>query len=303
MSPAVKTIEVNMDVREPAYPSPTQPRCVLWVGATTGAELGLAHRWLAERAAVIVAETASAASSAVEAAGRGLPVLAVFATDRPGRFALDDVLAVAREWPLAALVSVAASLADGRRRSGPPLPGIEEVAWHELPGRLERWFADLAAGRPGLIGLPATSRREERILAASDSLRASRAVGEPSSVSVAAARSDDLEGLVDLIALSGRRIARRTRGRPPLDEPAALLVWDVGCLGEEDIAWLRMLVANRPNLAVVLLESFPRGEATVAALEAGARAVLGRPVTLEALEGTLARLESTLPVAGTRGRE
>lgn len=301
MSPTAKTIEVSMDARDPAHTSPSQPRCVLWVGATTGAELGLAHRWLAERAAVIVAETASAAPAAVKAAGQGLPVLAVFATDRPGRFALDDVLAVARQWPLAALVSVAASLADGRRRSGPPLPGIEEVAWHDLPGRLERWFADLAAGRPGLLGLPATSRREERILAFSDSLRASRAAGEQMPVSVAAGRSDDLEGLVDLIALSGRRIGRRTRGRPPLDEPAALLVWDVGCLGGEDIAWLRMLVANRPDLAVVLLESFPRGETTQAALEAGAKAVLGRPVTLEALEGTLAKLEASRPASGIRG--
>ena len=292
-----------MDAREPAHTSSAAARCVLWVGAPTGAELGLAHRWLADRAAVIVAETPSAAPAAIEAAGRGLPVLAVFATDRPGRFSLDDVLLVAREWPLAALVSVAASLADGRRRSGPALPGVEEVAWHELPGRLERWFADLAAGRPGLLGLPATSRREERILAATDSLRDARAAAEPLPVSVAAARSDDLEGLVDLLALSGRRIARRTRGRPPLDEPAKLLVWDVGCLGEEDIAWLRMLVANRPDLAVVLLESFPRGDATEAALEAGARAVLGRPVTLESLEGTLARLESTLPVAEMRGRD
>lgn len=290
-----------MDAREIAHPSTGAARCVLWVGPSTGADLGLAHRWLAERAAVIVAETPAAARDRIEAAGRGRPVLAVFATDRPGRFSLDDVLVVAREWPLAAIVSVAASLADGRRRSGPPLPGVEEVAWHELPGRLERWFADLAVGRPGLLGLPATSRREERILAASDSLRDARPAAEP--VSVAAARSDDLEGLVDLIALSGRRIARRTRGRPPLDEPAKLLVWDVGCLGEEDIAWLRMLVANRPGLAVVLLESFPRGDATEAALEAGARAVLGRPVTLESLEGTLARLESTLPMAGMRGRD
>lgn len=292
-----------MECREPAHASDAAFRCVLWVGGTAGAELGLAHRWLADRATVIVAETPSAAPAAIEAAGQGLPVLAVFATDRPGRFALDDVLVVAREWPLAALVSVATSLADGRRRSGPPLPGVEEVAWHELPGRLERWFADLAAGRPGLLGMPATSRREERILAASDGLRDARAAAEPLPVSVAAARSEDLEGLVDLIRLSGRRIARRTRGRPPLDEPAALLVWDVGCLGEEDVAWLRMLVANRPDLATVLLESFPRGDTTEAALEAGARAVLGRPVSLEALEGTLARLETTLPVAGTRGRE
>lgn len=292
-----------MEAREPAPASTAAPRCVLWVGETVGTELGLAYRWLSERAAVIVAETPAAARCRIEAAGRGVPLLAVFATDRPGRHSLDDVLVVARQWPLAALLSVATSLADGRRRSGPPLPGVEEVAWHDLPGRLERWFADLAAGRPGLLGLPATARREERILAASEGLRELRQANDPLPVSVAAASGDDLEGLVDLIALSGRRIARRTRGRPPLDEPAALLVWDVGCLGEEDLAWLRMLVANRPDLAVVLLESFPRGEVTEAALEAGARAVLGRPVTLESLEGTLARLESTLTVAGMRGRE
>jgi hypothetical protein len=290
-----------MEARELPHTSSAAPRCVLWVGETTGVELGLAHRWLAERMAVIVAETPAAAPAKVEAAGWGVPVLAIFATDRPGRHTLDDVLVVARQWPLAAILSVATSLADGRRRSGPPLPGVEEVAWHDLPGRLERWFADLAAGRPGVLGLPTTARREERILAASDGLRESRNAIETLPVSVAAARSDDLEGLVDLIALSGRRIARRTRGRPPLDEPAALLVWDVGCLGEEDLAWLRMLVANRPDLAVVLLESFPRGDATEAALKAGAGAVLGRPVTLESLEGTLARLESTLPVAGMRG--
>lgn len=289
-----------MDAREPARGSNTTPRCVLWVGETAGAELGLAHRWLAERSAVIVAETPAAARDRIEAAGRGFPVLVVFATDRPGRHSLDDVLVVARQWPLAAIISVATSLADGRRRSGPPLPGVEEVAWHDLPGRLERWFADLAAGRPGLLGLPATARREERILAACDGLRESRNANEPLPVSVAAARSDDLEGLVDLISLSGRRIVRRTRGRPPLDEPATLLVWDVGCLGEEDLAWLRMLVANRPGLAVVLLESFPRGDATEAALGAGAGAVLGRPVMLESLEGTLARLEANLPVTGMR---
>lgn len=291
-----------MDARTAAHTPSMIPRCVLWVGGTQGAELGMAHRWLESRARVVVADTPAAAAAAIDQAGCGAPVLAVFATDRPGRHSLDDVVLVARQWPLAAVVSVAASLTDGRRRSGPALPGIEDVPWHDLAGRLERWFADLAAGRPGQLGLPATARREERILAASDGLRESRAAqtGEPAAVSVAAMRADDLEGLVDLLSLSGRKVVRRVRGRPRLDEPAALLVWDVGCLTEEDLAWLRMLVANRPGLAVVLLESFPRGDATEAALAAGARAVLGRPVTLEALEGALARLEAMLP-AGSPG--
>jgi hypothetical protein len=181
-------------------------------------------------------------------------------------------LLIARRWPLALIVSVGTSLVDGRRRSGPPLPGVEEVAWHDLAGRLDGWLAAFAAGRPGPLGLPTTARREERLLAATDAARESRD------------NSPEMEG--------------RATGRPRLDEPAAVLVWDVGHLEDEDLAWLRMLAANRPRLGIVILESFPRGDSTAAALLAGAYAVLGRPVALEALVGTLARLE-TVALVGT----
>jgi hypothetical protein len=40
----------------------------------------------------------------------------------------------------------------------------------------------------------------------------------------------------------------------------------------------------------VLLESFPRGDSTASALRAGASAVLGVPISLESLTGTLQRL-------------
>jgi hypothetical protein len=59
-----------------------------------------------------------------------------------------------------------------------------------------------------------------------------------------------------------------------------------------------MLSANRPGLRIVLLESFPRGDSTQAAIRAGADAVLGRPVQLDALEGTLLRLELAGAVRG-----
>lgn len=276
----------------------TRPSAV-WIGASGGTELGLAYAWLAERMHVVAADSPAAAAAAVTAAnGQATgPTIVVFATDRPGRWSLADAVTIVRRWPLALVVSVATSLVDGRRRSGPPLPGVEDVAWHDLPGRLERWLTDLAAGRPGPLGMPGTSRREERLLAASDSMQQeSEAEGStPLPVSIAAARAGDLEGLVDLLTLCGRKVLRQTLGRPRLDEPAPLLVWDVGGLGEEDLAWLRMLAANRPTLAIVLLDSFPRGDTTEAALRAGARVVLGRPVTLEALAGTLARLAEAIP--------
>lgn len=283
--------------------APPRPR-VLWIGATAGTELGLAHAWLSERTQLLAADTPGMASTSfgVEPSG---PALVVLATDCPGRWSLADALLIARRWPLALIVSVGTSLVDGRRRSGPPLPGVEEVAWHDLAGRLDGWLAAFAAGRPGALGLPTTARREERLLAATDAARESRdnspEMEGRATVSVAAAQAADLEGLVDLLALSGRRIVRQTRGRPRLDEPAAVLVWDVGHLEDEDLAWLRMLAANRPRLGIVVLESFPRGDSTAAALLAGAYAVLGRPVALEALAGTLARLEAVGLVGPSTG--
>jgi len=267
--------------------------CVVWIGAESGPELGAVRRSLGDRAVVLAFDSVAAAVEAPETARqRGSPTLVILATDRPGRWSLDDAIAAARRWPIAPLVSVATSLADGRRRSGPPLPGIDEVPWHDLLGRLERWLVATAAGRPGALGLPATARREERVLEATESSRAVADSGVDMPVAVAAHRADDLEGIADLLTLAGRRVVRRTRGRPPLDESAPLLVWDVVSLSGEDLAWLQMLSANRPALGIVVLESFPRGDSSLAALRAGAWAVLGRPVMVEALTGTLLRLEN-----------
>jgi DNA-binding NtrC family response regulator len=106
-------------------------------------------------------------------------------------------------------------------------------------------------------------------------------------VSVAAAGAVELEGLCDLLALAGHRVVHRQCGRPRLDETAPALVWDVRDLTAQDTEWLRVLTANRPGLLSVILDSFPRGDSVLTAMRAGAAAVLGRPVCLEALAGTL----------------
>jgi hypothetical protein len=266
--------------------SPAQPR-ILWVGPADSADMRLAREWVAELAPVWDAGSPAAALAEppVPFLDRS-PAVILLAVDAPGRWSLADTLALALRWPLAPIVAVAGPLADGRRRSGPPLPGIEEVPWHDLPGRLTCWLADRAAGRPGTLGMPATARREERFLVG----RAAGPGPTLPTVSVAAGNAVDLEGLVDLAAAAGATVNRRTRGRPSLDEPAEALVWDVGRLAAEELAWLRMLAANRPGLRVVLLESFPRPDTTLLALQAGAAAVLGRPASAETLAGTLARI-------------
>lgn len=274
-------------------------RRVLWIGSGNGLELVIARRGLAALADLIDAESpeAAVAGGAAGLADQSTPALAMLVADRPARFTSADAVLLSQTWPLMPIVSVASSLVDGRRRSGPPLPGIEEVPWHDLPGRCGWWLAALDAGFPTSLGMPATSRREERLLESIGGLQpdAGKAASAapfstilaPVEISVAAARADDLEGLCDLLAVAGHRVVNRQLGRPQIDESADTLVWDVGDLVAGDLEWLRLLAANRPELFIVLLDSFPRGDSVAAALRAGAAAVLGRPVNLEAVAGTL----------------
>jgi hypothetical protein len=276
-------------------------RRVLWIGSGDGLEFVIARTGLAALADVVDAESpeAAVASGVAGLAGQSTPTLAVLAADRPARFSADDAVILSKAWPLMPIVSVASSLVDGRRRSGPPLPGIEEVPWHDLPGRCGWWLAALEKGVPTSLGLPATSRREERLLESIGGLQSHAGEATPGhpatlilaqgAVSVVAARADDLEGLCDLLTVAGHRVLGRQIGRPQIDESADTLVWDVGDLEAGDLEWLRLLAANRPGLFIVMLDSFPRGDSVAAALRAGAAAVLGRPVNLEALAGSLMR--------------
>jgi hypothetical protein len=267
-------------------------RFLLWVGDTADAELALARSGLAGLVPVVEADTPELAAD-MALPGQLSPAIVLLAAALPGQWTLADAVRLSRRWPLAPVVSVATSLIDGRRRSGPPLPGVEEVPWTDLPGRVAWWLHVMAAGRPGTLGMPATARREERIMESAVRIREwpTPQRSRPR-ISVAAARTGEVECLVDLLSVAGTQVVRRTCGRPALDEPADVLVWDVSALAPAHLAWLQILSANRPGLRVVLLDSFPRGDSTTAALRAGAAAVLARPVSLEALAGTLLRLET-----------
>lgn len=273
-----------------------QSPSIAWIGSAVGAELAWAREAVADVATVH--EFAGPDDVVAAPPGEPWPAVALVVSDHGSRWTLPGLTAVARRWPLTPLVSVAASIVDGRRRSGPLLPAAEEVPWSEVPARLAWWLADRAAGRPGTLGLPATARREERAVEAVAALRP--ATRPAARVSVAADRPVDLEGLADLVAASGREVLRRTCGRPPLDEPADVLVWDAATLGPTHLAWLGLLAANRPGLGVIVIDSFPRPETALVALQAGAAAVLASPVSPEALAGALLRLES--PPATGLGR-
>ncbi|MFM1997416.1 MAG: hypothetical protein RLZZ111_1803 [Planctomycetota bacterium] len=272
-------------------------RWILWVGSAGRGELGLARAAVAEQVQVVDAPHPQAATSACGTGARSSPLFIVLASDRPGRWPPAEAVLLSRRWPLAPIVSVAASLSDGSRRSGPQLPGVEEVAWHHLGGRCGWWLAGLEERRPAGLGLPTTARREERLLESLSPLSHPAGSGRlpPTDVSIAAPRDEDLEPLADLLTAAGCRVAGRAVGRPSLDAAARTVIWDVGRLAAGDFEWLRLMAANRPGVAVVLLESFPRGDAVEIALRAGAAAVLGRPVPLDVLAGTMLSLSRAVP--------
>lgn len=271
-------------------------RWILWVGSTDGDELGLAHAAVAAQARVVAAANPCEAAESRGSGPWSSPLFIVLASDRPGRWTAADAVLLSRSWPLSPIVSVAASLVDGRRRSGPQLPGIDEVAWHHLGGRCNWWLAGLAHDRSAGLGLPTTARREERLLDSLAPLQGPASLARssplpPRDVSIAGPREEDVDSLADLLAAIGCTVAGRAVGRPSLEAASRTVIWDVGRLAASDLEWLRLLAANRPGVAIVLLESFPRGDAVAIALRAGVAAVLGRPVPLDVLAGTLLALD------------
>jgi hypothetical protein len=277
-----------------------QPDRALWIGAAEATELGLAKAWAGEMLAAhgshLVDFLDPAEAVAARRAGEPTPRVALLAATTPTRWTIDDAVALSLAWPLMPIVSVATSLVDGRRRSGPVLPGIEEVAWFDLPGRLESWLAHWDAGRVGTLALPTTMRRDERLLPLADGVSGSLSGRCP--IAVVAATPLDAGGIAALVTAAGGAVAGTSAGRPPLDGAAAILVWEVPRVSADHLSWLRLLSANRSRLRTVIVESFPRGETVQAALDAGAAAVLGRPLSLEALAGRLRRLEAALDGLG-----
>lgn len=276
-----------------AFPLRSGLRRVLWVGEIDDLELSIARECLVRLTGCIVirgnvpAPGSPSSHDGPDLLGTSPLDCILLAIDRPGRWNSEQVLALSLAFPLTPIFAIATSLGDGRRRSGPPLPGVEELAWHDAGGRLARWFGDLDAGLAGSLGLPPTVRREDRFHEAPTFQPHSRPVGALAPVTVAARSPLDLDGLAELLAATGHPIGARSIGRPQLAPPDRLVVWDAGRFDGKDLEWLRLLVANRPGVAVVILDSFPRGDVARAALRAGASAILGRPVGLEVLAGTL----------------
>jgi len=136
------------------------PMSGLWVGSVADAEMALALQWAGEQLALqqvacceeALQQTAGADGPQTPAAvsePAAPPSLILLPMSWSGEVTRQMLIRLARCWPLAVLVVVVGSGVDGWRRRGPSLPGAVPVPWYELPGRLQMWSEQRAAGRVG----------------------------------------------------------------------------------------------------------------------------------------------------------
>ena len=268
--------------------SDSQP--VVWIGPESD-ELNLTQDLVALdlKRLRIPLKTFSSLQDALKSAAQTprTPQLSILATNSTAQWSIACVAQLTRAWPLMPVVLVTSTLVEGRRRSGPALPGIEDVPWCDLPGRLHTWLTTWKLGRTGTLTAPMANRRDERLLG----IKANTADTQKT-VSVVASTPMDAEGIASLIPLTGGMLTTTSYQRPSLEDSSSVLIWDVGTPTSDDMSWLGMLSANRPHLKIIMIESFPRADTVRAALDAGAAAVLTKPLSLEALMGIFSQIEA-----------
>ena len=280
-------IRQSVGVRKAARPMVERPIATLWIGESAdeqaaGEELAMALRWAQERLQVT---TAASIADACRLEPR-YPAVILLPLAWSGAIGEAELIRLSRRWPLAELVLVTGSAVDGRRRRGPALPGAVAVPWYELPGRIGQWCRQRREGAGHPLGLPATCRREDRLLASVDSARVRRE--HPGLEASVAAGSRRLLDAIEMLAVAaGVRVASRVQGKPPLEAAGDLILWDAGYVDEAELEHLAELSGQKPHRPIVVFEAFPRGATARAVREAGGTHLLGQPLEADVLAETV----------------
>ena len=251
-------------------------------GAAAEDEMTLALGWARERMRVVAVASSAAAA---QAGPTDPPAVILLPLPWSGAVREPELVELSRQWPLAELVLITGTAVDGRRRRGPLLAGALAVPWYELPGRIGLWCRQRQDGVGESLWRPATCRREDRLLAGIAAASEWRQPGIQ--VSVAAGSRSLHDGLEMLAVAAGVRVISRHQGKPPLSAGGDVILWDVGDVGDAELAHIARLHEARPSLPLLLFEGFPRGATAAAVKQAGGAHVLGQPLEADVLAETL----------------
>ena len=264
---------------------------VLLIGETAASNCSSVVSYLQSACRLFTAADISTACRLLEAAD-ALPDLALIVKSRPGEHSLGDVDRLRRAAPMTRLVALLGSWCEGESRSGAPWPGVPRLYWHQAQARLQQELPRLAARRSTGWGLPLTATEEERLLL---TVSNAQTPGEPQMRSERLVALDcesrDLSALLaDALQQRGYRV--RLMGADALASPGDihLALCESSLLDTKRIDHLaRLAAAVRPAPMLALL-GFPRPHEMAAVIQAGAAAVISKPLLLCDLFAEMARL-------------
>ena len=258
---------------------------VLLVGDSKSAEFRYALTALGDGRQLAMAEDVETAERLL-ACGKCIPDVLVVAQSFPGQVSAAAVERLRRLAPLARVVGILGSWCEGEQRTGSPWPATIRCYWHQWPVRAARQLRAIRDRQLAAWSLPHTATEEERCLCESKSDGTSRA----GLVVVWSYNRAVAEWLCDACRACGwATVWLRPDWRAAVSGAALGIFDDANLSGPQHEQLYRMCKLVHPAPVLALLD-FPRIEDVACALQAGAAAVLSKPVQLADLYWQLDQL-------------
>lgn len=220
--------------------------------------------------------------------GAEAPDLLILVQSWPGQFDEGQINRLRRAAPLTSVGAMLGSWCEGELRTAAPWSADIRLFWHQWPQRLAREAAKLAAGLCASWERPAA-------FAGHNSNAPPAAIGATNGVSVVFCQERAAYQWISAV-LAGLGLKSTWLSEPgERMDGISLAVCDFGLITAREIDQVRAISNVCPGAAKLVLASFPRSNDVRLLFEAGAAAVLAKPLVLAdlewQLEQSLGRLE------------
>jgi hypothetical protein len=216
------------------------------------------------------------------------PDAVVIAQPRPGKFDQSQIERLHRQAPLARLIALLGGWCEGELRTGTPWRGVTRVYGHQFVPRLAN---ELLAGSPGAcLALPRTATDTERCLAAP----LPPTIEQPGLVVIGASSFETYESLSEACTQLGHATVWSPRNQPTIASSAMAGIWNCSAAVSTDYGALQHFARTLHPAPTIAIIGFPRGEDQRIALDAGACAVVSKPILLHDLWSELSRLTASI---------
>jgi CheY-like chemotaxis protein len=234
--------------------------------------------------------------------------MVIIASAYPGQFSQEEIDRLREMTPVSRFFALAGTWCEGEMRSGQPWPAVIRQYWHQGLDRFRREIERLINGDCPSWGLPITATEEERLLTAIPPSRTGfqqsgtgfqpvetdgetvptqktgwKPVPQRGLIGISAVRYDSFDWLSSACRMQDHAtIWLRGPHYPLIDGLQTILADGTDFRGVEFETFLA-ISARYPRTKRIALMDFPRVEDRRRLLEAGAAAVLSKPVIVEDL--------------------